>query len=100
MKHQRVIGKFPTEKPPDPDSKNPGAVGTATGAEVRSFLEETNQIYRKLNVNAIAVLRQDGGDTKSLGSHHNSTESEATTLASERVTPLVSGVRAGHGGVS
>jgi hypothetical protein len=97
MKRQRVIREFPTEKPPDPENGNPGAVGTATGAEVQRVLQKTNQSYRKPNVNAIAALRRDGGDTETLGSHQNTTESEATTLASDIVTPLVSGSRAGHG---
>ena len=51
MTHQRDIGKFPTERPPDPENESPGAVGTATGAEVRSLLEKTNQSRRKPNVN-------------------------------------------------
>ena len=51
MKRQRVIRKFPTGKPPNSESENPGAVGTATGAEVQSVLERTSQIYRKPDPN-------------------------------------------------
>ncbi len=47
MKHQRDIRRFPTEKPPDLESENPGAVGTATGAEFQSVLLRTTLNYRK-----------------------------------------------------
>jgi len=59
VKHQRDIRKFPTEKSPDLENENPGAVGTATGAEVHKFLEEPNEIHRKRNVDvkAAAALR-------------------------------------------
>ena len=42
MRLQTVTGKFPTEKPPDPENGNPGAVGTATGAESAVFCDQKN----------------------------------------------------------
>lgn len=59
MIDQRDIGKFPTAKPPDPENGSPGAVGTATGAEVQSIVEEANQSCLKPNVNvqSAAALR-------------------------------------------
>jgi hypothetical protein len=51
MKHQRVIGKFPTKKPPNPESESPGAVATATGADIQGVLEKANENYRKPNGN-------------------------------------------------
>jgi hypothetical protein len=33
MRRQTLTGKFPTERPPDPENGSPGAVGTATGAD-------------------------------------------------------------------
>jgi hypothetical protein len=58
MKHQRHVRKFPTEKPPDLESKSPGAVGTATGADLQTFLQKTNESYREpdVNVRSAAVL--------------------------------------------
>jgi hypothetical protein len=48
MRRQTLTGKFPTERPPDPENGNPGAVGTATGAEIqRSVLQRTTPRYRK-----------------------------------------------------
>jgi hypothetical protein len=53
MRLQTVTGKFPTEKPPDPENGNPGAVGTATGAKVRSVLRQTaSTCYRKIVAHA------------------------------------------------
>jgi hypothetical protein len=99
MKHQRDIRKFPTEIPPDPESESPGAVGTATGVEVQRVLQKANQNYRKPNVNAIAVLRRDGGDSKTLNRHQNTAETKATTTpTSDMVTPRVAlGAGAGQG---
>jgi hypothetical protein len=37
----------PPDRPPDPGNGSPGAVGTATGAEVQSVLQRTTEIYRK-----------------------------------------------------
>ncbi|MGO9846715.1 MAG: hypothetical protein ACLPKT_08995 [Methylocella sp.] len=90
MKHQRDIRRFPTEKPPDPESKNPGAVGTATGvAEFQRVLEKTNQSCRKPNVNAFAALRQDGDDGETQNPHQTTAKTGATASASDIVTPLV-----------
>jgi len=59
MTIQWDIGKLPTENPPDPDSESPGAVGTATGADVKSVLERTTKTYRTpdANVQSESVAR-------------------------------------------
>lgn len=36
MRLQSLTGKFPTERPPDPDNGSPGTVGTVTGAEIQT----------------------------------------------------------------
>jgi hypothetical protein len=41
------LATLPPERPPDPETGSPGAVGTATGVEVQSLLERTAKIYRK-----------------------------------------------------
>jgi hypothetical protein len=48
--------------PPDPANGSPGAVGAATGAEVRSVLERTSIIYRK-PVTAVEYVAQSFGCT-------------------------------------
>jgi hypothetical protein len=59
MSYQKDTEHFPTGKPPDPESESPGAVGTATGGKVRSFLEDQSQNQReqKVNVEPAAALR-------------------------------------------
>ena len=49
----------PWRPPAEPGNGSPGAVGTATGAEVQSFVEEANQSCLKPNVNvqSAATLR-------------------------------------------
>jgi hypothetical protein len=47
MRIQTLTGIFPTERPPDPENGSPGAVGTATGADVQSVLQRTTPNHRK-----------------------------------------------------
>jgi hypothetical protein len=66
MSYQKDIEHFPTGKPPDPESESPGAVGTATGGKVRSFLEDQSQNQReqKVNVEPAAALRAQRSSTE------------------------------------
>ena len=41
----------PPERPPDPGNGGPGAVATATGAEVQNVLLRTNETYREPDLN-------------------------------------------------
>ena len=56
MRRQKLTGKFPTDKPPDPENGSPGAVATATGAEVQtSILQQTSSSYPKLAAHASQI---------------------------------------------
>jgi hypothetical protein len=48
MRIQTLTGIFPTERPPDPENGSPGAVGTATGADVKSVLRRTTTSHPKI----------------------------------------------------
>jgi hypothetical protein len=49
------------------------------------------------NVDAIPVLRRDGGDSETPNRHQNTAEIEATTPTSDKVTPLIAGASAERG---
>jgi hypothetical protein len=53
--------KYRPLPPRDPENGNPGAVGTATGAEVQNNLEQTNQNYRKSKSNVQCRTLAAGG---------------------------------------
>jgi hypothetical protein len=124
MKDQIDTRELPTEKPPNAESESPGAVGTATGADIQRVLQKIDESYRKPNVNieaaadfdrwafserrkpnvrrqhpvilfevalrdAIVAPRQSDGDIESADPHQNVTKTEAATLTSDMVTPLV-----------
>ena len=56
MRRQTLTGKFPTDKPPDPENGSPGAVATATGAEVQtSVLRQTNPNYAEIAAHASQI---------------------------------------------
>jgi hypothetical protein len=57
MQHQKVSGKFPTERPTDPKSENCAAVGTATGAKSKSQSQRNN---RKAENSEQASRRRNG----------------------------------------
>jgi hypothetical protein len=59
MQHQKVSGKSPTEKPPDPESASPGAVGTATGAKNKSKAQSQPD-NRKAENSAQEARRRNG----------------------------------------
>jgi hypothetical protein len=94
---QRIANERTGRPSPIPETRSPGAGETATGVEVRRVLQKTNQNYSMPNVNAIPVLRRDGGDSETPNRHQNATVTEATTPTSDKVTPLIAGARAGHG---
>ncbi len=52
MRLQTLTRKFPTERPPDPESGSPGTVGTVTVAEVQSVLLGTPSSYPKFAAHA------------------------------------------------
>jgi hypothetical protein len=54
MRRQTLTGKFPTDKPPDPENGSPGAVATATGAEVQtSVLRQT--VYAEITAHSSQI---------------------------------------------
>lgn len=56
MRRQTLTGKFPTDKPPDPENGSPGAVATATGAEVQtSVLRQTIPNYAEIAAHASQI---------------------------------------------
>ena len=56
MRRQTLTGKFPTDKPPDPENGSPGAVAPATGAEVQTgFLRQTNSSYAEIAAHASQI---------------------------------------------
>jgi hypothetical protein len=71
----------PPDRPPDPDNGSPGAVGTATGAEVQNSLEEPKESCRKPNVNveSAAALRAD----RSAFSHVNGQRDAPKSVAQQ-----------------
>ena len=56
MRRQKLAGKIPTGKPPDPENRSPGAVATATAAEVQtSILKQTSSSYPTLAAHASQI---------------------------------------------
>jgi hypothetical protein len=55
MKDQIDTRELPTKNPPNAESESPGAVGTATGADIQRVLQKTDESYRKPNVNIKAT---------------------------------------------
>jgi hypothetical protein len=50
MRRQTLTGKFPTERPPDPENGSPDAVGTARGADRKAdVLNGTSKKYLSLS---------------------------------------------------
>jgi hypothetical protein len=62
MRRQKLTGKFPTERPPDPENGSPGAVRTATGAEIqKNVLRRTTPRYLKHSAAVQSAADYDGG---------------------------------------
>jgi hypothetical protein len=107
MTHQRDIGKFPTEKPPDPENGSPGAVATATGAKLQSVLNGTLPIYCKLDpivqshslhIERLAAFQD--CDVRARR-RRDTAETETTTTSPNMVAPLnAAGACSEHGGPS
>jgi hypothetical protein len=53
MRIQTFTGKFPTERPPQPENGSPGTLGTETGADVQSVLQRTTPNHRKNVAHAV-----------------------------------------------
>lgn len=62
MRLQTLPGKFPTERPLDPDNGSPGTVRTATGAEIeKNVLRRTTPHYRKHSAAIQSTADYDSG---------------------------------------
>jgi hypothetical protein len=66
MRLQKLTGKFPTEKPPDPENGSPGTAGTVAEAVIqRSVLRRTTPKNRKpLAANQSATLAVSDGQER------------------------------------
>ena len=88
MRLQSLTGKFPTERPPDPDNGSPGTVGTVTGAEIQTtVLPRTTSRYRNRHA-SVQPAALSARDRENIAEHDGEHHACDVTPRTTALTPL------------